>query len=270
MPKRPNILWISFEDTNPYYGCYGDKAAVTPNLDQFAQEGCRWPNAYSTSGVCAPARSAIITGMYAISIGTQHMRTTHTQEGAEELATPYSAVIPPHVKCFPEYMRRAGYFCTNNQKTDYQFNSPRTAWDELGENAHWRNRPNKDQPFFAVWNLETSHESGMWYDKSPSVVDPESIELPPYFPDTPKVRTAMARMYDNITHNDGIFGRLLKELEEDGLAEDTIVFHWSDHGPLPRGKRWPYDSGIRIPMIVRWPKNLEPGEVRDALVSSLD
>ncbi|MFW6158830.1 MAG: sulfatase, partial [Planctomycetota bacterium] len=270
-PARPNILWISFEDTNPYYGCYGDPVARTPHLDRLAADGCRWPNAFSTAGVCAPARSAVITGMYPISIGTHHMRTTHTNPATPELPTPYSAVVPHYVKCFPEYLRAAGYYCTNNVKTDYQFDPPLTAWDELSPEAHWRNRPDPHQPFFAVFNLGRTHESGMWAREDETITfDPDAIELPPYFPDTPKVRKSMARMYTNIEHNDGIFARLLGELEEDSLAGNTIVFHWSDHGPLPRGKRWPYDSGIHVPMIVRWPGHLEPGTVSDDLVSTID
>ncbi|MGD2175844.1 MAG: sulfatase-like hydrolase/transferase, partial [Candidatus Brocadiaceae bacterium] len=247
--RRPNVLWISFEDTNPRYGCYGDPVARTPNLDRLAAEGRRWPNTFSTAGVCAPARSAIITGMHPISIGTHHMRTTHTNAFAPELPTPYSAVVPHYVKCFTEYLRAAGYYCTNNVKTDYQFSPPFTAWDELSTEAHWRNRLDADQPFFAVFNLGRTHESGMWPEKCPEIAfDPDEIEVPPYFPDTPKVREAMARMYTNIEHNDGVLGDLLQQLEEDGLAEETVVFHWSDHGPLPRGKRWPYDSGTHVPM----------------------
>ncbi len=269
--KRPNILWVSFEDTNPFYGCYGDTVARTPNLDRLAAEGCRWANAFSTAGVCAPARSAVITGMYPISIGTHHMRTAHTNSFAPELPTPYSAVPPHYVKCFTEYLRAAGYYCSNNVKTDYQFEPPFTAWDDLSKQAHWRGRPRPDQPFFAVFNLGRTHESGMWPEKCPEIAfDPDAVELPPYFPDTPKVREAMVRMYTNIEHNDHVLGTLLQELEEDGLADDTIVFHWSDHGPLPRGKRWPYDSGIRVPMIARWPGGLKPGSVSEELVSTVD
>jgi arylsulfatase A-like enzyme len=269
--KRPNILWISFEDTNPFYGCYGDPIARTPNVDRLAAEGCRWPNAFSTTGVCAPSRSAVITGMYPISIGTLHMRTTHTHPLAPQLPTPYSAVVPHYVKCFSEYLRAAGYYCTNNVKTDYQFEPPLTAWDELSTDAHWRNRPDPDQPFFAVFNPTRTHESGMWADRCPDITfDPQAIDLPPYFPDTPQVREAMARMYTNIEAVDAIMGELLDQLEQDGLAENTIVFHWSDHGPLPRGKRWPYDSGIHVPMIVRWPGRLEAGGVSEQLVSTVD
>lgn len=268
--SRPNILWISFEDTGPYYGCYGDPVARTPNVDRFAEEGCRWTRCYSTSGVCAPARSAIITGMYAISIGTHHMRTTHVHPDTPEMPTPYSAVPPHYVKCFTEYLRGAGYYCTNNSKTDYQFDPPLTAWDDLGEDAHWRNRPDPEQPFFAVFNLMRSHESGMWPEKCPSPeFDPGDVEPPAHLPDTPKVRTALARMYTHIAHNDQEFGAILGQLEEDGLADNTYVFNWSDHGPLPRGKRWPYDAGIHVPLIARGP-GLGGGQVRGDLVSTID
>ncbi|MFP4113916.1 MAG: sulfatase [Spirochaetota bacterium] len=253
--RRPNFLWISFEDTNPFYGCYGDPTAKTPSLDRLATEGCVFTNCYSTAGVCAPARSAIITGMYPISIGTHHMRTTHTDPAAPDLPTPYSAVVPHYVRCFTEYLRAAGYYCTNNAKTDYQFDPPITAWDELSETAHWRNRPNPEQPFFAVFNPMRTHESGMWKERRPEVeIDPATVRVPPYFPDTPRVRESLAKMHGNIARSDAELGELLAQLEEDGLAENTIVMHWSDHGPLPRGKRWPYDSGIRVPLIVRWPR----------------
>ncbi len=269
--QRPNILWISFEDTNPVYGCYGDPVACTPNLDRLAAEGCRWTQAFSTAGVCAPARSAVITGMYPTAIGTHHMRTTHTQRATPELPTPYSACPPPDVHCFTEYFRAAGYYCTNNSKTDYQFEPPFTAWDECSATAHWRNRRDPKQPFFAVFNPTLTHESGMWDDKNPPLrLDPNAIPLPPYFPDTPKVRASMARMYAHIEQSDVFLGRLLEELAADGLAENTLVVHWSDHGPLPRGKRWPYDSGIHVPLIVRWPGMLKPGSVNDQLVSTID
>ncbi len=270
MTKRPNILWISFEDTNPFYGCYGDAVARTPNLDRLAAQGCRWTHCFSTAGVCAPARSAIITGMYSISIGTHHMRTTHTNPNSPELPTPYSAVVPHYVKCFTEYLRGVGYYCTNNEKTDYQFDVPFTAWDEVGPNAHWRNRSHPDQPFFAVFNPMRTHESGMWPDSCPTPeFNPQSMKIPPYFPDTIKVREAMARMYTNIERSDRELAKLLQQLEVDGLAEDTYVLHWSDHGPLPRGKRWPYDSGIHVPLIARGP-DIPAGIIADDLVSTVD
>ncbi len=270
MADRPNILWVSFEDTTPRYGCYGDSVARTPNLDRLAAGGCRFPNAFCTAPVCAPSRSAVITGMYQTSIGTHHMRTTHRNRATPEMPTPYSAVIPHYAKCFPEYMRAAGYYCTNNSKTDYQFTPPVTAWDWCREGCHWRTR-GEGQPFFAVFNPTTTHESGMWEEKGEPETDPDSVTLPPYLPDTLECRKALARQYDHIAQNDRLLGELLDQLEEDGLAENTIVFHWSDHGEgLPRSKRWPYDSGIRVPLIVRWPGGLEPGNVDERLVSMID
>jgi hypothetical protein len=194
------------------------------------------------------------------------MRTTHKGEG---LPTPYSAVPPPYVKTFTEYLRAEGYYCTNNSKTDYQFTPPITAWDESSDKAHYRNRPDKNQPFFAVFNLTMTHESRNWQE--PEVTDPTAVEVPPYYPDTLVVRKEIARLYDNIAALDKRAGEILQELEDEGLANDTIVFFWSDHGDgLPRAKRWTYDSGTHIPMIVRWLGQIEPSSVNDDLISSID
>ncbi|WP_052360755.1 sulfatase-like hydrolase/transferase [Oceanobacillus manasiensis] len=280
--KKPNILWISLEDTSPRFGCYGDTLARTPNIDKLAEEGTIFNNAFSTSGVCAPSRSAIITGMYQTSIGTHHMRTEHTDPNTPELPTPYYAVPQAHVKTFTEYLRADGYFCTNNFKTDYQFEPPLTAWDENGMHAHWRNRE-PGQPFFSVFNPMLTHESGMWGDMvrnyiykeettdRPLTTDPNNVEVPPHLPDTENTRRALAKHYDNLAEVDEYVGQILRELEEDGLADNTIVFLWSDHGEgLPRAKRWPYDGGIRVPLIVRWPNVLERGGVSQQLVSMID
>lgn len=269
--NRPNILWLSIEDTTPRFGCYGDPVARTPNIDRLAAGGCRFPNAFSTAGVCAPSRSAIITGMYQTSIGTHHMRTGHTNKNTPNMPTPYSAVPPPYVKTFTEYLRAAGYYCSNNSKTDYQFTPPVTAWDDNSKEGHWRNR--KDgQPFFSVFNPTVTHESGMWdRNNRPLKTNPDDVTIPPYLPDTPKTRTALARHYDNLEIADRRVGELLDQLEQDGLYDNTIVFLWSDHGEgLPRGKRWPYDAGIRIPLIVRWHKEIEPDSTSDQLVSLVD
>lgn len=268
---RPNILWISLEDTTPRFGCYGDPIARTPNIDRLAAGGCRFPNAFSTAGVCAPSRSAIITGMYQTSIGTHHMRTGHTNRSTPDMPTPYSAVLPHYVKTFTEYLRAAGYYCTNNNKTDYQFTPPITAWDDNSNQGHWRNRE-EGQPFFSVFNPTVTHESGMWdRDDRPINTNPDDVKLPPYLPNTPKAREALARQYDNLATSDARVGKLLDQLEEDGLAENTIVFLWSDHGEgLPRGKRWPYDAGIRIPLIVRWHGEITPNTDSDQLVSLID
>ncbi len=175
------------------------------------------------------------------------------------------------MKCFTEYFRAAGYYCSNNAKTDYQFDVPRSAWDDCSRQAHWRKRPASDPPFFAVFNPTNTHESGMWPGAVEKLTfEPADVVVPPTFPDTPRVREALAQMYTQIEIADRAFGELLAQLEEDGCGENTIVVHWSDHGPLPRGKRWPYDSGIHVPMIVRWPGHIEAGTVSDRLVSTID
>jgi N-sulfoglucosamine sulfohydrolase len=271
MDARPNILWLSLEDCSPRLGCYGDPVARTPHLDALAAAGRRYEQAYSTAPVCAPARCAIITGCYAASIGAQHMRTINENPSAPRAVGRYECVPPPHVKLFPEYLRAAGWFCTNNEKTDYQFTPPFTGWDEQGTHAHWRHRA-PGQPFFAVFNFTRTHESGMWPENRPEVTtDPDTVTLPPYLPDTPAARLALARHYDNLAEVDARVGEMLAQLEEDGLAENTVVMIWSDHGEgLPRRKRWPYASGLRVPLIVRWPGRIEPGEVSQEVVSTLD
>jgi len=271
--SRPNILWISVEDVSPDLGTYGDRYAHTPNLDRLASQGVRFAKAFTVAPVCAPTRSAIITGMYATSIGSHHMRS--------------KAVPPAGVKAFPEYLRAAGYYCTNNSKTDYNFEAPPahappiTVWDESSRNAHWRNRE-ANQPFFAVFNLTVTHEGQIrtgpeeFARNTVSLQpqdrhDPLKAVLPPYYPDTPIVRNDWARYYDLVTAMDLQAAALLQQLEEDGLAENTVVFFWGDHGRgLPRAKRWLYDSGLRVPLIVRWLGQIEPGTVREDLASLLD
>jgi N-sulfoglucosamine sulfohydrolase len=276
--RRPNIVWISNEDMSPRLGAYGDALARTPVLDRLARESVRYTHAFTTAPVCAPSRAAIITGMYQTSIGAQHMRTT--EDRVPELPGPYLAVPPFYVKAFPEYLRAAGYYTTNRAKTDYQFGVPFTIWDDLGTNAHWRNRADKNQPFFSVFNLEVTHESRI-FPSSPArkgkalVTDPGKVQVPPYYPDTPLVREELARVYDNIADMDGQVGEILKQLADDGVADNTIVFYWSDHGDgVPRAKRSLYDSGLKVPLMIRWPKALgstvTPGSVRDELVSFID
>ncbi|MCC5942550.1 MAG: sulfatase-like hydrolase/transferase [Balneolaceae bacterium] len=272
--SKPNILWISVEDISPLLGAYGDPIVQTPVTDSLAEEGMLFTNAFTTAGVCAPSRAAIITGMHQSSIGAHHMRTMHEGPG---LPTPYLTVPPSHVKAFTEYLRAAGYYTTNNVKTDYQFapfmdpRQPLTAWDESSPDAHWKNTPS-GMPFFSVINLMTTHESRVWpHPDRPVTVDPDLVEVPPYFPDTPKVREDIARQYSNIQRQDAEIGEILKELDDAGISENTVVFFWSDHGgALPRQKRWVYDSGIHVPLIVRWPGEIEPGTINNELVSFID
>lgn len=267
---RPNIVWISAEDLSPRLGAYGDEVARTPNLDRLAADGTVFTQAFTTAGVCAPSRAAIITGVYQNSWGGHNMRVTHEGPG---LPTPYHAVPPAYVKAFTEYLRAAGYFTSNDVKNDYQFGEPATVWDENKRGAHWRS-PRRDdgQPFFSVFNFTTTHESQSWIEPGETTsTDPASVTVPPYYPDTPEVRRQIANHYDNIARMDEQAGEILRQLEEDGLADNTIVFYWGDHGDgLPRMKRWLYDSGLHVPLIVRWPGELEPGSVDDRLVSFID
>jgi arylsulfatase A-like enzyme len=284
MPEEPNVVWIAMEDTTPRFGCYGDDLARTPRIDDLASESRVYQNAFTTAGVCAPSRASIMTGMYPPAIGAHHMRTrTHDREG---LPDTYEAVPPHYVTAFTEYLRRAGYHCSLDSKTDYQFGEPATMWDEHGEGAGWWDRDG-EEPFFAMFTNGVTHESGMWDPEefepwgnavgSPET-DPDAVRVPPYLPDTEPTRIAIARQYDNIAASDAWIGSLLDRLEKDGLAEETIVVLWSDHGEgLPRKKRWPYDSGTHVPLIVRIPDgvaagNVGPtgGETTDELVSLVD
>ena len=248
--RRPNILWITSEDNSPMLGCYGDQFATTPNLDRFASEGILYENAFANAPVCAPTRFTIITGTYACSMGTHHMRSRYE--------------VPASVIPFPEYLRKAGYYCTNQSKTDYNFAADdKKQWDECSRQAHYRNRkPN--QPFFCVINLTVSHESSIHTQKAQTEHDPAKVQLPPYHPDTPEIRQDWVLYYDKVEEMDAQVGRILDQLEKEKLAEDTIVFYYSDHGGvLCRSKRYLYDTGTRVPMIIRFPKkylDLAPGK----------
>lgn len=279
---HPNVLWITCEDMSPHLGCYGDMTVPTPNIDRLAREGVLYTNAFATTAVCGPSRHALITAMYPTSTYALHMRN-HTRTSAlDEITDPatrafatnrplYESVPPPEVRCLTEYLRVAGYYCSNNSKQDYQFTAPVTAWDESSQKAHWRNRkPN--QPFFSVFNFTVTHESGVFgKGRSPKTVDPEKVPLPPYYPDTPAVRTDLAKHYDNIVALDKQVGDLVGQLEADGLLDKTIIFFYSDHGDgLPRSKRWVYDSGTHVPLIVRYPDKKHAGTQSDRLVSFVD
>ncbi|QOD61983.1 sulfatase-like hydrolase/transferase [Polaribacter haliotis] len=282
--KQPNILWIVTEDISPTLSFYGDKTAKTPNLDALATQSVVYDNAFTTVGVCAPSRSTIITGMYPTSIGTMHMRTAHDvfskgkqvykdsvniKDISGNYIRQYSAVIPENVKCYTEYLRASGYFTTNNYKTDYQFSAPITAWDENNQKAHWRNKP-KNKPFFSVFNIDVSHESFLWRNKDlPLTVNPETVPVPPYLPYNEATRNTVARHYSNVELMDKRVGKIIKELKEDGLYDNTIVFFYSDHGgPLPRQKRAIYDSGLKVPFMIKG-INGKPGRT-DRMISFVD
>ena len=289
---RPNIVFLLVEDLGPRIGAFGDAVAQTPVLDRMAREGVRYTHVFTSAGVCAPSRAALITGMHQASIGAQHMRSSAYRWTDGSGRTGYEAVPPPFVKAFPELLRAAGYYTINNSKTDYQFGNPFTVWDENGAEANWKNRPN-DAPFFAMYSLQVTHESGLFTPESvaagmpafaPTAVSaeqrraglrrrtrPEDVIVPPYYPDTPVVRADIARQYDNVQLMDAWVGERLAELERAGVLDNTIVIWSTDHGDgFPRAKRSLYDTGLLAPMIVRFPDGRRAGQTDDRMISFVD
>ena len=280
-PRPLNVLWLTVEDMSPWIGAYGDGTVSTPRLDAFAAEALRYDNAFASSPVCAPARTAILTGIAPPRMGAMHMRVRSRSKAAGDEAYAgiplYEAVPPAFVEPFPRALRRAGWYATNNAKTDYQFKAPADTWDASSGKAQYRNRPD-GAPFFAVYNHAGTHESQAFpaaKRRAPAVAL-EDVPIPPIYPDTPAVRDAMKRTYDNIAAMDRWFGAQLDRLEESGLADSTVVFFFSDHGVgLPRGKRSLYGTGTRVPLLVRfprgrWPAGLGPGTSTERLVSFVD
>lgn len=278
---KPNILWITAEDMSPTLGCYGDDYATTPNIDRFAKSATRYDNAFAASPVCSPSRSTLITGMYNVSTGTHQMRSGFP--------------LPTGVRGFPSYLRDAGYFTTNNVKTDYNTSDAerliKESWNESSAGAHWRSEQRgENQPFFSIFNLMTSHQSRtmVWPHETfeqhvqskisqGDIHDPATAPIPPYYPDTPIVRKSIARYYDCVTAMDQEVGQILAQLKADGLADDTIIFFYSDHGSgMPRHKRLLHDSGMRVAMLVHFPEKwqhlrpTDPGGTTDRLVSFVD
>jgi arylsulfatase A-like enzyme len=260
---RPNILWLVSEDNNPFAGAYGDRLARTPAIDALAAKGVLYRNVYSNAPVCAPSRFGILTGIYPESCAPANQMRAN-------------AKLPDGFRTYPELMRQAGYFCTNAAKTDYNCDiDPAAIWDIQGAEGHWRKRP-PGKPFMAVFNFETTHESQL-FKPTPGNVKPEQVTLPPYLPDTPGVRQDFASYYNLIERMDGQLAARLAELAADGLADDTIVFHYSDNGGvLPRSKRYCYDEGLRCEMVIYVPPKwrhlmpAKPGSVIEHPVSFID
>jgi arylsulfatase A-like enzyme len=261
---RPNILWITSEDNGQHLGAYGDAFARTPNLDRLAARGMIYSHAWSNAPVCAPARTAVISGMYPTATGSEHMRSLTR--------------LPADMKFYPGYLREAGYYCTNNVKEDFNLEKPEGTWDESSNRAHWRNR-RPSQPFFAIFNFTSTHEGRIRSRPHTPVSDPAKVPIPAYHPDTPEVRADWAQYYDMLTVMDAEAAEVLEELAADGLEDETIVFYYGDHGPgMPRSKRWPYDSGLSVPMVVYIPEkflHLAPpgwrtGGVSDRMVAFVD
>jgi uncharacterized sulfatase len=262
--EKPNIVWIVAEDISPNLGCYGDPDAITPNLDRFAKEGARFTRCFTHAPVCAPSRSGLITGQYPTTLGSHHMRSKLVK-------------TPP---VFPDELKKAGYTVYWPGKTDFNFDVPK-GWVDSVED--WTKKPEiLKGSFFAYVNIFVTHESQaraskFQYAKNTARLkaserhNPAKVKLPPYYPDTPEVRDCVATYHDNVTAMDFTVGDILKMLDDRGLSKNTVVFFFGDHGwGLPRGKRWPYDSGTRVPLLIRWPGHIEPGSVREDLVAFID
>ena len=275
-PSPPNIVWIVCEDLSPQHlESYGGTGGKTPFLNALAAESVQYNQVFATAGVCAPSRAALITGAYQTSIGAMHMRTLATSAVTLDAYPPgfkgYSTLLPEGMKTYPELLRSAGYYTSNNSKEDYQFESPVTMWDESGAKAHYRNRPDSTQPFFSIFNFMVTHESQVWMrEHEELLVRPEEVSVPAVYPDDSLTRRVLARFITNAMRMDKQVGEVLAQLKEDGLYENTIIFFFSDHGDgMPYFKRELYDRGLRAPLLIKAPF-LEAGSQSNELISFVD
>ncbi len=249
--ERPNIIWIISEDNSKHYLKHFDQdGAPTPNIEAMAQHGVTFDRAFSNAPVCSVARSTLITSCYAPRIGTQFHRRI-------ELAS-----MPNQVKMFPEYLRAAGYYTTNNSKEDYNAQKSPEVWDESSRNATWKNRPDESTPFFHVQSTPLSHESRLHFSKAelqrPTIANQQTIRLQPYFPDTEIFRFTRARYHDQMMAVDRLVGEVIDDLDEAGELENTFVFYFGDHGGvLPRSKGYLYEAGLHVPLVIRVPDKFQ-------------
>lgn len=259
--QQPNVLWITIEDTSPQFiGSYGNSDSRTPVMDQLTREGVQFTNAFSTGTVCSPSRSAIITGIKTYELGTGNHRSNYS--------------IPAWLKGFPYYLKQAGYYVTNNSKTDYNVANEKQfiaeAWNESSGKAGWWDRE-EGQAFFSVFNFNESHQSRTmthpyeWYVENVLEMLPEEdriaedeFEMPPFYRDSPEMRKQMARVYNSLKLTDNRIGDLLERLREDGLLQETIIFIFADHGEgMPRGKTNGINFGYRVPFTIWFPPKYE-------------
>jgi len=268
---RPNFVWILSEDNSKHYlKLFDEHGAETPNIAAMAKKGLIFKHAFSNAPVCSVARTTLITSVLAPHLGTQYHRRI------------YTVPMPEGWKMFPAYLNDAGYYTTNNSKKDYNAEETPNTWDESSKKASWRNRPDKSQPFFHMASFPESHESSLHFtkqqmEKQQTETDPQAVFLPPCFPDTPTFRYTTARYHDRMKVIDGIVGKIVNQLKEDGLLEDTFIFYFGDHGGvLPRSKGYLYETGLHIPLVVRVPEkfkhlvNAQRGSRIDGFVSFID
>lgn len=268
--ERPNVLWLIAEDFGCHLGCYGTQQVSTPNLDRLAADGTRYTKFFTTAPVCSASRSAFMTGMYQTTIGA-HNHRSHRDDGYQ---------LPAGVKLLTEWLRDAGYFTANVRelpaalgfkgkgKTDWNFEHAQPAFDS----DRWADLPSH-QPFYAQVNFQETHRKF----QAEKHADPEKVEIPPYYPDHPVTRADWAAYLDAATELDRKVGRVLDQLKRDGLLDSTVIVFFADNGQAHvRGKQFCYDSGLNVPLIIRWPKNfpvpppLSPGKVDDRLLAAID
>ena len=279
---RPNIIWLVAEDQSVnFFPMYGDETIDLPNLSSLREDGILYENAYSPVPVCAPARSSIITGMYPTSLGTHNMRTyaEFPQPKPSKDIINYSPVPISNVKMFTEYLRKNNYYTSNYGKEDYNFKKTDGSWDYTCTGGScsqkleplWRERK-KDQPFFAVFNFGITHESQVWSQGDKELyVNPDEINVPPIFPDTAEVRKDLAVNYSNLIRLDKQIGEIIDLLKKDNLYNNSVIFFYADHGgPFPRFKRALYETGIKVPLIIKLSKNLDYDTSNSSLVSFID
>jgi N-sulfoglucosamine sulfohydrolase len=268
--ERPNILWLIAEDFGPHLGCYGTKEVFTPNLDRLAGEGVRYRRFFTTAPVCSPSRSAFMTGMYQTTIGA-HNHRSHRDDGY---------TLPKGVRLLTDWMRDAGYFTANVRelpepikfkgtgKTDWNFAYAGKPFDS----DRWADLKGR-QPFFAQINFQETHRKF----HAPKNADSAKVEIPPYYPEHPVTRGDWAQYLDAASELDRKIGLVLKQLEADGLKENTVIVFFGDNGQAHvRGKQFCYDSGLNVPLIIRWPekfsapKHFTKGSVDERLLASID
>ena len=268
--ERPNILWLIAEDFGPHLGCYGEKHVATPNLDGLAAGGVRYARFFTTAPVCSASRSAFMTGMYQTTIGA-HNHRSHRDDGYR---------LPAGVRVLTDWLRDAGYFTANVRELPAELGfrgSGKTDWNFAYEGRPFDSDKWSDlaehQPFFAQVNFQETHRTF----RAPKHADPSQVEIPPYYPDHPITREDWAKYLDSATELDRKVGLVLKRLEADGLADSTVVVFFGDNGQAHvRGKQFCYDSGLHVPLIIRWPKNFPApkhfaaGTVDERLLAAID
>jgi N-sulfoglucosamine sulfohydrolase len=272
-PVKYNVLWLDMEDLSPHLACYGDSTIQTPNIDRLAKEGVIFTKAYACAGVCAPSRVSIITGMYPTALGAHNMRVL--AEHKYPNVPKYEVVPPAEVRCFPDILREYGVYTIASKKSDYQFSPSPFTWDELTKNDEVdRYQIPVQRPFFKQINFWETHESQIWSwmrENVPLKVDTSKVKVPPYLPQTPTMKLDWAAQYNNLLFTDAKIGKIIKALEDAGQLDKTIIVLSGDHGDgLPRSKRTVYESGVRVPLIVRFPDMKMAGKRIEDLVYLMD